>query len=172
VSAPPAAADIAGFIFEEARLLDSARWEDWLGLFAPEGRYRVPLPGGAPPAETAGSGAADDEPLGQSIADEDLLLLRIRVARLRHPRAYSLQPQVSCQHVLQQPHVERIDRAGNTFTAYTPFMYAECKGDEQAILFGAVRHRLRLHEGALRIVLKRVDLLNAAAPLPAIYLFI
>ena len=156
----PAAAEIAAFVYAEARLLDAGRYEEWLQLFAAGGRYWVPLS----PSQT-GSEAA------QSIADEDLLLLRIRVARLAHPRAYSLQPPVACRHVLQAPHIEAADPAGGTVLTCTSFMYAESKGDEQLVLFGAARHRLRVEGGRLRIALKRIDLLNAGAALPAIYLF-
>jgi len=54
----------------------------------------------------------------------------------------------------------------------TPFVYSEVKGDDQLVLFGAASHRLRLEGGRLRIVLKRVDLLNADAALPSILLFV
>ncbi len=42
--------------------------------------------------------------------------------------------------------------------------------DTQLALAGTVQHQLRLDAGALRIVMKRVDLLNAGSVLPAIRL--
>lgn len=157
----PAAREAAALIYHEARLLDGGRYEEWLDLFAADGRYWIPLT----PDQAAGDRV-------QSIADEDLLLLRIRVARLGHPRAYSLQPRVSCRHVLQAPHIEAADPARGTVVACTSFLYAESKGEDQLVLLGAARHHLRLEDGRLRIVLKRIDLLNAGAALPAIYLLV
>ena len=61
------------FIYDEARLIDSADYEAWLALFAEDGRYWVPLKGQA---------QTEDE-RHNAIADESPLLLRLRVARLR-----------------------------------------------------------------------------------------
>jgi len=96
----------------------------------------------------------------------------IRVARIKGPRAYSLQPAVSGQHLLQAPEVEQADQAANEYRLRTPFVYAEARGPERTVLYGTVRHALRREPGGLRIVLKRVDLLGAGAPLPSIHLFV
>lgn len=53
----------------------------------------------------------------------------------------------------------------------TPFMYMEARAEQQLVLGGVCRHTLEQVGGALRIRLKRVDLLNAEAALPAIQLF-
>jgi 3-phenylpropionate/cinnamic acid dioxygenase small subunit len=164
------AEELADFVYREARLLDAGAFTDWLALFAEDGRYWVPLE----PAQSESDRSA------QSIADEDLMLLRIRIARLENPRAYSLHPPVRCQHVLQQPRIERADdapeagagRQGAEFLLHTPFMYAERRAEEQLVLFGTARHRLRRGPAGLQIVLKRIDLLGADTALPSIYLFL
>jgi len=68
--------------------------------------------------------------------------------------------------------VETLDPAANRYVTQTPFVYVEARGDEQVTLTGTVRHELRVEDGGLRIALKRVDLLNAGAALPTIYLFL
>lgn len=160
MSARPTHESLQRFIYDEARLLDTRRYDEWYELFADDGRYWVPL-----------SSDQTDGKTEQSISYEDKLLLRVRVERLKSPKAYSLSPPVTCQHVLQAPTVERTDDAANHYSTRTPFMYAELKGDDQLVLFGTVSHHLRVTDDGLRIVLKRVDLLNAGAALPAIYLF-
>ncbi len=149
------------FVAHEARLLDAGRWDDWLQLFAPDGRYWVPLRGAA---------QADDA-RHNALADEDLLLLALRVERLKNPRAHSQHPPSRCQHVLQPSTVVQADDAAGACELHTPFVYVEARGEQQLMLAGSVRHRLVREGDALRIRLKRVDLLNAGAALPAIQLF-
>ena len=80
-------------------------------------------------------------------------------------------PGVSSLHVLQQPRVEASDPQGDEYRVTTPFVYVEVKGDRQSLLAGTWRHRLRTVNDSLRIVQKRVDLLNASSPHEAIHLF-
>ncbi|WP_077000720.1 aromatic-ring-hydroxylating dioxygenase subunit beta [Variovorax sp. KK3] len=152
--------DAVDFIVAEAALLDAGRFDDWLALFADDGRYWVPLQG----AEQA------DALSHNSLAYEDRLLLQLRVDRLKNPRAHSQHPRSHCQHVLQRPALERED--GDELALATPFIYIEARGDEQQMLAGTCRHRLVRHGGGWLIREKRIDLLNAGRALPAIQLFI
>lgn len=147
------------FIYDEARLIDSADYEAWLALFADDGRYWVPLKGQA---------QTEDE-RHNAIADESPLLLRLRVARLRGDRAHSQQQRSQCQHVLQTPRLLSSD--AGVHTLHTPFTYAESRGDEMVVLHGHCVHRLRETPEGLRIALKRVNLVNAHSRLPMIQLF-
>ena len=153
--------ELQAFIFHEARLLDERRWDEWLALFTEDGRYWVPLQGGA---------QADDG-AHNSIADENRLLLSLRIERLKNPRAHSQHPASSCQHVLQQPTLERSDPDTGLYELRSPFVYTEARGADRVVLTGCYRHQLVCLEGALRIRLKRVDLLNPGAPLSAVQLF-
>ncbi len=149
------------FIYHEARLLDERRWDEWLALFAEDGRYWVPLLGAA---------QADDGSQN-SIADEDRLLLSLRIERLRNPRAHSQHPASSCQHVLQAAALETSDAQAGLYELRSPFIYTEARGADQVVLTGSYHHRLTYVDGALRIRCKRVNLLNPGAALPAVQLF-
>jgi 3-phenylpropionate/cinnamic acid dioxygenase small subunit len=153
--------ELFDFVALEARLLDAQRWDEWLALFAEHGRYWVPL---------AGEGQADTR-THNSLADEDRLLLQVRIARLQNPRAHSQHPPSRCQHVLQRPSIESADALADRFELRTPFVYVESRGPHSLTLTGSARHRLVRQAGTLRIELKRVDLLDAGAPLPVIQLF-
>lgn len=147
------------FIYDEARLLDEGDFEAWLALFSEDGRYWVPLKGRA----------QTEEERHNAIADETPLLLRLRVARLRGDRAHSQQVRSQCQHVLQPPRL--LSSEAGVHSLYTPFTYAESRGEDMVVLHGHYLHRLRETPEGLRIALKRVNLVNAHSRLPMIQLF-
>lgn len=147
------------FIALEARLIDEQRFDDWLALFAEDGRYWVPL-----------QGAAQEEGAPyNALADEDRLLLSLRVQRLKNPKAHSQHPRSRCQHVLQASTL--VWEVAHGCELRTPFLYIESRGERQVLLAGACTHRLVRAGDGWRIRLKRVDLHDAGAPLPAIQLF-
>jgi len=97
----------------------------------------------------------------------------LRVERLKNPRAHSQQPRSRCQHVLQRSiAVESTDAAADGYELRTPFLYVESRDHEPVMLTGSYRHVLVAVDGAWKIRLKRVDLLDADRSLPAIQLFI
>jgi len=150
--------DLIRFVYHEARLLDEKRFDEWLTLFTDDGYYWVPLS----PDQT--------DPLGHtSIAYEDQLLRKIRVERLKSPRAYSQQPPSRCHHLLQQPEVERSE--GDEHVMRTQFMYTEAQSENVQSFAGTVFHTLVERDGRLLMRLKRVVLLNCDAALPSIQLF-
>jgi 3-phenylpropionate/cinnamic acid dioxygenase small subunit len=151
-------AEITRFIYREARLLDEKRWDAWYELFTEDGHYWVPLTRDQPDAETH-----------TSLAYEDKLLLRLRIERLRR-RPPSQHPESWSQHVLQAPEIEAAN--GDGWMVRTAFHYSEARGDAMVMLTGVALHRLVRQDGALRIRLKRVNLLNCDAALPSIQLFL
>lgn len=153
--------ELVAFVAHEARLVDARRYEEWLALFAADGRYWVPLQG----ADQA------DADTHNSLAYEDRLLLALRIERLKDPRAHSQHPPSRGQHVLQRSIVLESDDAHGRYGLHTPFVYIEARGGTQIVLAGSVRHRLIRADRGLRIALKRVDLLDAGAALPALQLF-
>ena len=149
------------FVVHESRLLDAKRYEEWNALFTTDAIYWVPL--------------VPDQPDGinhTSHLYEDKLLRDLRIERLKSPRAFSQQPPSRCHHLLQTPTVERFDEAANCFVVRTEFHYTESQGDELQFYVGTFFHHLSLQDGALRMTLKRVNLLNCDAALPAVQLFI
>ena len=157
----PTEAQLIAFVVREARLLDDKRYEEWNALWTEEGIYWVPLVPDQP-----------DGILHTSHLYEDKLLRTLRVERLKSPRAYSQQPPSRAHHLLQNPTVESVDPAANRYVLRTEFHYTEAQGDEIEFFVGTVYHHLTMHGGELRMTLKRVNLLNSDAALPAVQLFI
>ena len=151
------------FVVREARLLDEKRYDEWNALFTDDALYWVPL--------------VPDQPDGLNHTShlyEDKLLRELRIERLKSPRAFSQQPPSRCHHLLQTPTVEDDRRrAGNRYRAAHA---SSTTPSRRATSCSSRRHRLPPPgcgaSGALRMTLKRVDLLNCDAALPAVQLFI
>ena len=156
----PSPQDLIDFVVREARLLDEARYDDWLQLFADDGHYWMPLQ----PGQT-------DPRLQTSLMYEDLMLLKVRIERLHGARTFSQQPASRCHHLLQLPTVESRDDAAGVYTLRTAFHYVETRRDEQTLYAGWATHTLVSAGDALRIRLKRVDLVNCDAAFGNIQLF-
>ena len=158
---PPTERELIDFVVREARLLDDKRYAEWLDLWSDDGIYWVPL-----------SPEQSDGIHHNSHLYEDKLLRSLRVERLKSPRAHAQQPPSRAHHLLQLPTLEQSDAAEQRHVLRTAFHYAEAQGDETIFLVGTVFHHLAVQGGRLVLTLKRVDLLNAEAALPAVQLFI
>ena len=79
-AARQSASELADFVYREARLIDEKRFEEWYELFTADARYWMPLTRGQPEGE-----------MHTSLFNEDKLLLKLRITRLRSPNAFSQQ---------------------------------------------------------------------------------
>jgi 3-phenylpropionate/cinnamic acid dioxygenase small subunit len=146
--APPARdGAMARLLYEEARLLDAGRFEDWLALFAPDGVYWVP------------SQRGQTDPLTvPSIIYEDRGILAIRVRRLAHPRAHVLAPMPRTTHLVTNVETVESDAAADEHRVDSALLVVEHRDNRQRLFSGRCTHRLRHRDGVLKIVMKRVDL--------------
>ncbi len=157
---PPTTEQLIRFAVHEARLIDEQRFDEWLDLFTEDGHYWMPLEMGQ-----------TDPVLQQSLFYDDMVLMRIRVERLKGARTFSQKPKSRCHHVLQTPEVDAADADANRYVTWTPFHYLETRLDEQVMFAGWSRHHLTVVDGALKMTLKRVDLVNPDSAFGNIQLF-
>jgi ethylbenzene dioxygenase subunit beta len=144
-------AELEAFVLHEARLLDERRFAEWLALFAEDGVYWVPtLPGQASPQEAL------------SLFHEPKPLLAMRVARLEGTDLHIQAPPSRTVH-----HVSAIETTDD-LEVRSALVVAEWRAGEARWFAGRVLHRLRRSAEGLRIVLKRVDLIDSEAPQRAI----
>jgi ethylbenzene dioxygenase subunit beta len=142
--------ELEAFVLREARLLDERRFAEWFALFAEDGIYWVPtLPGQASPQEAL------------SLFYEPKALLAMRVARLERPDMHAQAPVSRTVHHVSAVEVDDLE-------VRSALVVAEWRAGEARWFAGRVLHRLRREAGALRIVLKRVDLIDSEAPQRAI----
>lgn len=148
----PGTEDLRDFLYAEARMLDEGRFDEWLALWLPDGKYWMPLD------------YAQTDPIHQtSLLYEDLFMLKLRVERLKGARTFSQKPKSRCLHVLNRPDVDERDDAAGRYVTVTRMHYVETRLDDQFLLALTARHELALVDGALRIAGKRVDILNCDA---------
>jgi 3-phenylpropionate/cinnamic acid dioxygenase small subunit len=160
MSTAPTNQQLIDFVLRETRLIDQHRFEEWLDLFADDGIYWMPLEWGQ-----------TDPRLTASLMYEDKMLLKIRVERLNGNRTFSQKPKSRCHHVLQTPQVEKRDEAANQYVTWTPMHYVETRLDQQDLYAAWATHTLAVIDGALKIKLKRVDIVNCDAAFGNIQLF-
>ena len=143
------------FLYHEARLLDSGRFEEWLELFAEDATYWVPLERGQKdPYQTS------------SIIHDDRTLLGLRVRQLRHPRAHARVPLARTVHQVGNVMVLSED-AGELRVAST-LTVVEFRNEKQRLFGALVEHQLRRNKDTFRIAHKRVDLVNSEGELDGI----
>lgn len=139
--------ELEAFVLQEARLLDERRFAEWLALFADDGVYWVPTRAGQSSPQEA-----------LSLFYESRPLLAIRVERLQRPDMHVRTPPSRTLH-----HVGSIEVISEA-EVRSSLIVAEWRDGETRWSAGRVLHRLRRDPQGLRIVLKRVDLIDSEAP--------
>src|SRR5438093_4050032 len=130
--------DAEDFLYDEARLLDERRFDEWLALFTSDGRYWVPC------GEKGEAG-----PITHLVSD-DRSGLEDRVWQLQHPRHSSQNPPSRTTHMVSNVTVEDGDD-GDTDVRSTVLVYEVRKtqgGKGEARSFaGHCEHVLRREGG-------------------------
>jgi 3-phenylpropionate/cinnamic acid dioxygenase small subunit len=142
------------FLYHEARLLDTQRYEEWLALFTDDATYWVPLEQDQKdPYETS------------SIIHDDKTLLELRVKQARHPRAHARLPLARTVHQIGNVVAEE---NGKEVVVSSTLTLVEYRNEKQRLYGALVEHRLRRENGSFRIARKRVDLVNSEGELDGI----
>lgn len=145
------------FLLREARLLDERRFREWMELFSEDGTYWVPaVPGQQSPFNQA------------SLFYDDRTLMKTRVARLEHPKIHVQTPPSRTLHQIGRPLVEDVDNDAREYVVSSTVTMTEYRDDRQRVFAGRQQHRLREVGGDLRIVQKRIDLINCDSVFEAI----
>ena len=128
------------FLFHEARLLDTQRYEEWLALFTEDATYWVPLEQNQKdPHETS------------SLIYDDRTLLELRVKQFRHPRAHARAPLARTIHQVGNVVV-------NDLVVTSTLTVIEFRNEKQRLWAGLVEHQLLRERDSFRIARKRIDL--------------
>lgn len=84
---------VRAFLYREARLLDDRRWEEWLGLWEADARYRMPTRRTVLPT-------GDPQPIAGELADDDSVWwfdetraqISMRIEKLNTGKAWAEEP--------------------------------------------------------------------------------
>jgi benzoate/toluate 1,2-dioxygenase beta subunit len=145
---------IERFLYQEARLMDNHRYDDWLALWAEDGQvtYWVPC-----------NGDDIDPTINVSIIYDTRTQLRNRITRLRETLWLREQsPRLS--RVVSNVEVQNETDAG--VTASSSFMLAQLHRHNQYLWAGTSIHKLVTAGDSFRIRSKKVVLINNDEPMP------
>jgi Small subunit of phenylpropionate dioxygenase len=139
--------EVQDFLFREARLLDEDRFEDWLGLFAAECFYWLPL--------TRDQANGFD---AISLIFDDRRLLETRIKRVRHAWFHAQTPNSRLMHFVTNV---TADRAEDGFVARSMHLIAEHRVNRLREYHASVTHQLRRRGESFEMVSNRVDLIDS-----------
>ncbi len=137
---------VEDFLFKEAELLDSWRLDEWVGLFAEDGRYVVPttdLPDGDPKRDLV-------------FIDDDITRLRARAARLNSRHAHREYPSSRTRRFVTNVRVA--ETGGRELSVTANVMVYRFRSGEGAPYVGSIHYILRRNGEDLRIVYRRAVL--------------
>lgn len=142
--------EVTRWLEDEADLLDAADFRRWQALFADDGCYWIPS-----------SADQEDPERVVSLVFDDRASIERRIARITSRLAYAMQPVAQSSRLIGNVRVDATP--DGLLEARSRFVLTLSRRGQQHLLAGRLTHRLRRSDGALRIVLKRVDLVGADA---------
>ncbi len=150
--------EIEAFLFLEARLADESRYEEWEALVTDDVHYWVPAdPGDRDPASRL------------SYINDNRSRLGTRIRQLKTGLRHAQTPPSVMRRLVSNVEILSANDATGEYEVGSNFVLYElahqATGDIRTWA-GRTTHRLRRVDGRLRIAAKRVDLVNATAPIP------
>jgi 3-phenylpropionate/cinnamic acid dioxygenase small subunit len=148
---------VVDFLYKEARLADEARYAEWEALWTDDAIYWVP----------ATTNPNVDPTRQISHIYDNRARIATRVKLLQSGYRYSQEPASLMRRLISNIEVEKMDNG--EFVAGANFLLAELSiqaHHETHLWAGRTTHTLRRVDGQLRMVEKKIVLINAAEPLP------
>ena len=150
--------EIEAFLFHEARLADESRYDEWEALVTDDVHYWVP------------AAVTDYDPASRlSYINDNRPRLATRIRQLRTGLRHSQTPPSVMRRLISNVEILAADAGSGEFEVGSNFVLYELAHQatgEIRLWVGRTTHRLRRIDGRLRIAAKRIDLLNAAGPIP------
>lgn len=132
-------AAVERFLYQEARLLDERRYEDWVALFTEDGVYWVPS-GHEGPAERSVALIYDNTPR-----------LRERLTRMGSRAFWAQQPPTHTTRLVGNVLVHTSAEHADEIDVECRFILTLLRRHRQALLSGVARYRLRPAQDGFRI---------------------
>jgi p-cumate 2,3-dioxygenase beta subunit len=140
-------AQVEDFLYFEAELLDGWKLDDWLALCDEDVGYYVP---------------PNDKPDGDHrytlfIIADDAVRLRERIIRLKDPNCHAEYPPSHTRRMISNVRITAVD--GDIVSVNANFViYRHRRQEPPREFVGRYRYRLRLRDGAFKIVERRAIL--------------
>jgi 3-phenylpropionate/cinnamic acid dioxygenase small subunit len=144
---------IEEFLYEEARLADEHRYEEWLALWTEDALYWVPAAGGR-----------DTDPTRQaSYIYDNRVRLQTRIGMLLSGEKFSQLPPSGLARVVSNIFVSGQEENGD-IAVNAKFVLVESRR-EMLLWGGEIFYKLRPNQTSFGLVSKKVVLVNCAAPM-------
>ena len=140
--------EVNEFLFNEAALLSAWRWDDWLALFEPGGRYEIPTFDGQ---RWSGTEA-------QYFIADDWELLEARIIRMKSKNAHAENPPSHTSRLIGN--VQHEVGAEGTLGVRANFIVHRMRDGLLDPFVGRYEHQLVLVDGELRFRLRRAVLIT------------
>jgi benzoate/toluate 1,2-dioxygenase subunit beta len=134
-------------LFEEARLLDAGRYDDWFAMFTDDAIYWLPC-----------NGEGIDPNREISLVYDDHARLRDRVDRLNTGVAHAQSPPSKTCRLISNVQIQPVST--DTAAITSAFLLYELRQSRQRIFAGHYLHRLRLENDGWKIAWKKAVLVN------------
>ncbi|MEI9964002.1 MAG: aromatic-ring-hydroxylating dioxygenase subunit beta [Caulobacteraceae bacterium] len=154
-SVPVGSADynaVLEWLYREARMLDTGRFEAWLALMAPDVVYEMPSRQSVLPKD--GDGFRPE----MGFFAENHASLASRVARLQTEQAWAEQPGSRSRHIVSNLLVDRLD--GERLAATTSFVITRSRADLPYDVFTGERRDVLRRDGDSFKLVRRLVLLD------------
>jgi len=150
-------ADVESFLYREARLLDTQRFEEWLDLFTDDAVYWAP------------AGRDDIDPTRHvSIIHDDKAAMGRRVKRLRSGFAFAQEPASRVHRIISNVEVAKASGDGNDCEVHCMMLLVELARHRQTMHSARCEFTLTGSRPHWRIRRKKINLLRSAEPLECI----
>lgn len=139
--------DVTQFLYREARLQDEHHYDDWEALWTDDGIYWVPA-----------NGDDGDPEKVMSIIYDNRSRIALRIRQYHTGKRFSQTPQSRLRRLISNIEVMKDDGQEIDVGCNVIIFESQTRGD---VLWAArTEYRLRRVEGALRMVRKKVGLVN------------
>jgi biphenyl 2,3-dioxygenase subunit beta len=146
--------EVERFYYDEAALLDSHRYEEWLALFSDDAHYFMPI------RRTRTQREMDKEftkPGQMAFFDDTKMLLAGRIAKLKTGRSWAEDPPSRTRHLITNIRVVKDD--GGRLDVQSNFhVYRTRLNSEETSWIGSRRDVLRRVEGSFQIADRKIFL--------------
>jgi 3-phenylpropionate/cinnamic acid dioxygenase small subunit len=140
------------FLYLEARLQDTHAYDDWEALWADDAVYWVPA-----------NGAGTDPEEEMSIIYDNRSRIRVRVDQLKTGRRHTQTPRSELARVISN--VELLGQHGNELDVRANAMIFEVNLRGETVWASRNTYRLRFVDGVIKLVRKKVCLVNNHRPI-------
>jgi benzoate/toluate 1,2-dioxygenase subunit beta len=134
-------------LFEEARVLDARRYDEWFAMLTDDAIYWVPC-----------NGEGIDPNREISLVYDDHARLRDRIDRLNSGVAHAQSPPSKTCRLISNIQIQQ--EAADTAAVTSAFFLYELRQSRQRIFAGRYHHRLRFEDGLWKIGWKKAVLVN------------